>query len=118
MADHCAAIALILEKGTVGEVYNIGGHNEKRNIDIVRRILAILGKSEELITYVTDRKGHDQRYAIDPSFIHGELGWLPETAFDEGIVKTVNWYLENRSWWEEIISGEYQNYYERMYAGR
>ena len=118
VADHCAAIARILEKGTVGEVYNIGGHNEKRNIDIVRRILAILGKSEELITYVTDRKGHDQRYAIDPSFIHEELGWLPETAFDEGIVKTVNWYLENRSWWEEIISGEYQNYYERMYAGR
>jgi len=116
--DHCAAIALILEKGRVGEVYNIGGHNEKRNIDIVRRILSILGKGEELITYVTDRKGHDQRYAIDPSFIHGELGWLPETAFDEGIVKTVNWYLENRGWWEEIVSGEYRSYYERMYAGR
>ena len=116
--DHCAAIALILEKGRVGEVYNIGGHNEKRNIDIVRRILAELGKGEELIRYVTDRKGHDQRYAIDPTFIHEELGWLPETAFDKGIVKTINWYLENRGWWEEIISGEYRNYYERMYAGR
>ncbi|MBQ2895446.1 MAG: dTDP-glucose 4,6-dehydratase [Oscillospiraceae bacterium] len=118
VADHCAAIALILEKGRVGQVYNIGGHNERRNIDIVRRILAILGKGEELITYVTDRKGHDQRYAIDPSFIHAELGWLPETAFDTGIEKTVQWYLDNRSWWEEIISGEYQRYYERMYSGR
>ena len=116
--DHCAAIALILEKGRPGEVYNIGGHNEKRNIDIVKRILSILGKSEELITHVTDRKGHDRRYAIDPTFIHHELGWLPETAFDVGIEKTVQWYLDNRAWWETIISGEYQIYYERMYGNR
>ena len=116
--DHCAAIDLILERGQVGQVYNIGGHNEMKNIDIVRRILAILGKPESLITYVTDRKGHDMRYAIDPSFIHRELGWLPETRFDEGIQKTVQWYLDNRAWWERIVDGEYQGYYERMYANR
>ena len=116
--DHCAAIDLILEKGKVGQAYNIGGHNEMRNIDIVRRILALLGKPESLITYVTDRKGHDMRYAIDPSFIHRELGWLPETRFEDGIQKTVRWYLENRDWWENIISGEYQSYYERMYGKR
>ena len=116
--DHCAAIDLILERGQVGQVYNIGGHNEMKNIDIVRRILAILGKPESLITHVTDRKGHDMRYAIDPSFIHRELGWLPETRFEEGIQRTVQWYLDNRAWWENIISGEYQDYYERMYANR
>lgn len=116
--DHCAAIDLILERGQVGQVYNIGGHNEMKNIDIVRRILAILGKPESLITHVTDRKGHDMRYAIDPSFIHRELGWLPETRFEEGIQWTVQWYLDNRAWWENIISGEYQDYYERMYANR
>ena len=116
--DHCAAIDLILEKGKVGQVYNIGGHNEMRNIDIVKRILSLLGKPESLITYVTDRKGHDMRYAIDPSFIHRELGWLPETRFEDGIQKTVRWYLENRDWWENIVSGEYQSYYERMYGKR
>ena len=116
--DHCAAIDLILEKGKVGQVYNIGGHNEMKNIDIVKRILGLLGKPESLITYVTDRKGHDMRYAIDPSFIHRELGWLPETRFEDGIQKTVRWYLENRDWWENIISGEYQSYYERMYGKR
>ncbi len=116
--DHCRAIDLIVHRGTVGEVYNIGGHNEMRNIDIVRLICAQLGKPESLITYVTDRKGHDRRYAIDPSKIHAELGWLPETAFADGIRKTIDWYLENRSWWEEIISGEYQSYYERMYGNR
>lgn len=116
--DHCRAIDLILEKGKVGQVYNIGGHNEMRNIDIVKKILAILGKPESLITYVTDRKGHDMRYAIDPTFIHKELGWLPETKFDDGIQKTVKWYLENRSWWENIVNGEYQTYYERMYGNR
>ena len=116
--DHCAAIDLILEKGKVGQVYNIGGHNEMRNIDIVKRILSLLDKPESLITYVTDRKGHDMRYAIDPSFIHRELGWLPETRFEDGIQKTVRWYLENRDWWENIISGEYQSYYERMYGKR
>lgn len=116
--DHCKAIDLIIHKGREGEIYNIGGHNERANIDIVKTILKILGKSESLITYVTDRKGHDLRYAIDPAKIHKELGWLPETAFDEGIVKTVQWYLDNKPWWEKIISGEYQEYYEKMYGER
>lgn len=116
--DHCKAIDLILHNGRIGEVYNVGGHNEMRNIDIVKLIIKELGKSEDLITYVTDRKGHDLRYAIDPTKIHDELGWLPETKFQDGIKKTIKWYLENRQWWEEIISGEYQNYYEKMYANR
>ena len=116
--DHCRAIDLILTKGEVGRVYNIGGHNEMRNIDIVKQILAALGKSESLITFVTDRKGHDMRYAIDPTFIHGKLGWLPETKFADGIQKTIEWYLNNKEWWQEIISGEYKSYYERMYANR
>ena len=116
--DHCRAIDLILTKGEVGQVYNIGGHNEMRNIDIVKQILAALGKSESLITFVTDRKGHDMRYAIDPTFIHGKLGWLPETKFADGIQKTIEWYLNNKEWWQEIISGEYKSYYERMYANR
>lgn len=116
--DHCRAIDLIIRKGRVGAVYNIGGHNEMRNIDIVKRILSVLGKPESLITYVTDRKGHDMRYAIDPSFIHSELGWLPSTMFNDGIEKTIRWYLDNRPWWEHIISGEYQAYYERMYGSR
>ena len=116
--DHCKAIDLILHNGKVGEVYNIGGHNEMRNIDIVKLICKELGKSESLITYVTDRKGHDMRYAIDPTKIHNELGWLPETKFADGIKKTIQWYLYNRNWWENIISGEYQNYYEKMYGNR
>ena len=116
--DHCAAIDLILKKGKVGQVYNIGGHNEMKNIDIVKRILGLLGKPESLITYVTDRKGHDMRYAIDPAYIHQKLGWLPETRFEDGIQKTVRWYLDNRSWWENIVNGEYQSYYERMYSNR
>lgn len=114
--DHCKAIDLIIHKGKVGEVYNIGGHNEMRNIDIVKLILKELGKDESLITYVTDRKGHDQRYAIDPTKIHNELGWLPETMFKDGIKKTIKWYLDNKKWWETIISGEYQQYYENMYG--
>ena len=116
--DHCKAIDRILRKGRVGEVYNIGGHNEMRNIDIVRIICKALGKPESLITYVTDRKGHDMRYAIDPAKIHRELGWLPETPFADGIRKTIAWYLENRTWWETILSGEYRNYYEKMYGNR
>jgi len=116
--DHCSAIDLIIHNGKVGEVYNIGGHNEKANIYIVKKILELLDKPESLITYVTDRKGHDLRYAIDPTKIHNELGWLPETKFDDGIVKTVNWYLENKDWWEKIISGEYTEYYEKMYGNR
>lgn len=116
--DHCKAIDLIIHKGRVGEVYNIGGHNEKTNIYIVKKLLELLGKPESLITYVTDRKGHDLRYAIDPTKIHTELGWLPETKFDDGIAKTVNWYLENQEWWKNIISGEYQDYYEKMYGDK
>lgn len=116
--DHCRAIDLIIERGRIGEVYNIGGHNEMRNIDIVRLILEKLGKPESLIRHVADRKGHDRRYAIAPDKIHEELGWLPETRFCDGIEKTIEWYLGNRSWWEEIISGEYQGYYDRMYGKR
>ena len=116
--DHCKAIDLILQKGRAGEVYNIGGHNEMRNIDIVKLICKELGKPESLITYVTDRKGHDMRYAIDPNKIHSELGWLPETMFAEGIKKTIKWYLDNKDWWGEIVNGEYRNYYEKMYGGR
>lgn len=116
--DHCKAIDLILHKGREGEVYNVGGHNERKNIDIVRLICKALGKSESLITYVADRKGHDLRYAIDPTKIHTELGWLPETKFEDGIQKTIQWYLNNKSWWQEIISGEYRNYYHRMYGDR
>ena len=116
--DHCRAIDLILQNGEVGQVYNIGGHNEMRNIDIVKLILKTLGKPESLITFVTDRKGHDMRYAIDPTFIHEKLGWLPETRFADGIQKTIEWYLSHKEWWQEIISGEYQSYYERMYGNR
>lgn len=114
--DHCKAIDRIIHNGKVGEVYNIGGHNEMRNIDIVKIILKELGKPESLITYVADRKGHDMRYAIDPSKIHKELGWLPETKFADGIKKTIQWYLDHQEWWKTIISGEYQSYYERMYG--
>lgn len=116
--DHCRAIDLIIEGGRAGEVYNVGGHNEMRNIDIVKLICDALGKPYSLITYVADRKGHDMRYAIDPTKIHRELGWLPETKFSDGIRKTIDWYLENRDWWETIISGEYRNYYDRMYKNR
>ncbi len=114
--DHCKAIDLIIHKGRVGEVYNIGGHNEMKNIDIVKLICKALDKPESLITYVEDRKGHDMRYAIDPAKIYSELGWLPETKFADGIQKTIKWYLENKDWWEPIISGEYRNYYKKMYG--
>ena len=114
--DHCHAIDLILQKGRVGEVYNIGGHNECANIDVVKTILKELGKSEDLIEYITDRKGHDRRYAIDPTKIHTELGWEPETKFEDGIKKTVKWYLEHKAWWQHIIDGDYQHYYEDMYS--
>ena len=112
--DHCKAIDLILDSGKIGEVYNIGGHNEMRNIDIVKIILETLDKPESLIHYVTDRKGHDLRYAIDPSKISSELGWEPETMFADGIKRTIKWYVDNKNWWRNIISGEYQNYYEKM----
>lgn len=116
--DHCRAIDMILENGKVGEVYNIGGHNERSNLDVVKTILKQLGKPESLITFVGDRKGHDLRYAIDPSKIHGKLGWLPETKFDDGIRQTIDWYLNNESWWKNIISGDYMEYYEKMYGNR
>ena len=114
--DHCSAIDLILQGGKEGQVYNVGGHNEKRNIDIVKLIVAATGKSEDLITFVADRKGHDQRYAIDPTFIHNELGWLPETKFENGIEQTIRWYMDNKPWWQNILSGEYQKTYERIYG--
>jgi dTDP-glucose 4,6-dehydratase len=122
--DHCKAIDLVLEKGTPSEVYNIGGHNEKPNIEIVKSIIAYVAEKEDpsiderLIKYVTDRKGHDRRYGIDPGKIRKELGWEPETMFSEGIRKTIDWYLENRQWMEHVTSGSYQQYYRSMYAGR
>lgn len=116
--DHCRAIDLIIHAGKVGEVYNVGGHNEKRNIDIVRIICQELGKPESLIVHVEDRKGHDRRYAIDPAKIHRELGWLPETKFEDGIKKTIKWYLEHKKWWQDIINGEYQEYYANMYGSK
>lgn len=116
--DHCKAIDMILENGRTGEVYNIGGHNERTNLEVVKTVLKILGKSEELIHFVKDRPGHDMRYAIDPTKIKNELGWYPETDFDSGIRKTVDWYLNNRKWWESIINGDYVKYYERMYKNR
>ena len=116
--DHCEAIDLICRKGKVGEVYNVGGHNERNNLTIVKLILKELGKSEDLITFVVDRKGHDRRYAIDPTKIHNELGWLPKTSFENGIKETIKWYLDNKDWWKTIMSGEYQNYYQKMYLDK
>ena len=116
--DHCKAIDLIIHKGRVGEIYNVGGHNEMKNIDIVKLICTELGKPEGLIKFVTDRKGHDMRYAIDPTKIYNELGWLPETKFADGIKKTIQWYLDNKGWWKTIISGEYIDYYKKMYGDR
>lgn len=116
--DHCKAIDRIIHDGRVGEVYNIGGHNERTNLQVVKTILRELGKSESLIVYVTDRKGHDMRYAIDPTKIQNELGWKPEAGFDAGIKVTIEWWLENKTWWENIINGEYTSYYERMYGMR
>ena len=116
--DHCSAIDLIIRNGREGEVYNVGGHNEKSNLDVVKIILKALGKNEDLITFVKDRPGHDRRYAIDQTKIHNELGWLPQTKFEDGIDKTIEWYLANKGWWQAIISGEYQKYYEKMYKNR
>ncbi len=116
--DHCSAIDLIIRNGKDGEVYNIGGHNERTNLEVVKTILKALNKPESLITFVSDRKGHDLRYAIDPTKIETELGWKPKYTFDTGIPVTIEWYLNNREWWENIINGEYQNYYEKMYGDR
>ena len=118
VSDHCVAIDLILEKGRVGEVYNIGGHNERTNLEVVKTILKALDKPESLIRFVKDRPGHDRRYAIDPTKMETELGWKPQYVFDTGMKQTIQWYLDNKEWWETIISGEYQNYYEKMYGNR
>jgi dTDP-glucose 4,6-dehydratase len=116
--DHCTAIDLVLQKGRAGEVYNIGGNNEWKNIDIVKLLLKKLGKPETLISFVKDRLGHDRRYAIDSSKISRELGWKPSLTFEEGMSKTIDWYLKNELWWKRIISGEYQEYYKKMYEQR
>ena len=116
--DHCRAIDMIIRDGKDGEVYNIGGHEEKANIDIVKIILKKLNKPESLIEFVKDRPGHDLRYAMNPSKIEKELGWKPSVTFDEGIDKTIEWYLNNKTWWEHIISGEYKNYFDKMYSYR
>ena len=118
VSDHCAAIDLIIHKGKVGEVYNIGGHNERTNLQVVQTILKALDKPESLIKYVKDRPGHDRRYAIDPTKIETELGWKPKYNFDTGIAQTIQWYLDNEDWWKHIISGEYQNYFAEMYKDR
>ncbi len=116
--DHCSAIDLVLHKGKIGEIYNIGGNNEKKNIEIVKLILQNLNKPESLINFVTDRLGHDRRYAIDSTKIQSELGWKPKYTFETGIAETIKWYLDNRKWWERIKSGEYMAYYEKMYKNR
>ncbi len=118
VSDHCTAIDLILRHGRVGEVYNIGGHNERTNLEVVRTILKALNKPESLIHFVKDRPGHDLRYAIDPTKIETELGWKPQYTFDTGILQTIDWYLTHRDWWERILQGEYQDYYRQMYKDR
>ncbi|MCB1154458.1 GDP-mannose 4,6-dehydratase, partial [bacterium] len=126
VSDHASAIEVVLAKGRVGEAYNIGGNNEWPNIEIVKRLAALVdektgkapGTSEALITYVTDRPGHDRRYAIDSTKIRDELGWTPTYTFEAGLPETVDWYLENESWWRRIISGEYRDYYAKMYGER
>ena len=116
--DHCKAIDLIIHKGRVGEVYNVGGHNERTNLEVVKTILKALNKPESLIKFVTDRPGHDRRYAIDPTKLETELGWKPKYNFDTGIQQTIQWYLDNEDWWKHILSGEYSNYFDKMYGNR
>lgn len=116
--DHCQAIDLVLHEGKLGEVYNIGGHNERQNIQIVKLILDALGKDESLIEFVADRLGHDRRYAIDADKIRNELGWEPKYTFETGIKETIQWYLDNQDWMDQVKSGEYQQYYEKMYSNR
>ena len=116
--DHCSAIDEVLHRGKIGEVYNIGGNNEKPNIEIVKLILQNLGKPDSLITYVKDRPGHDRRYAIDSSKIQRELGWTPSYTFEQGIADTIKWYMNNQTWWKRIMSGEYKEYYKLLYGGR
>ncbi len=116
--DHCDAIDLIIHKGKIGEVYNVGGHNERTNLEVVKTILKALNKPESLIKYVTDRPGHDMRYAIDPTKLETELGWKPKYNFDTGIEMTIQWYLNNKEWWQNILSGEYSKYFDKMYGDR
>lgn len=116
--DHCKAIDLIIRNGKEGEVYNIGGHNERTNMEVVKTILKALDKPETLIRHVEDRKGHDQRYAIDPKKIETELGWQPEYNFDTGMEQTIDWYLNNKDWWQNILNGDYQNYFQKMYVDK
>ena len=116
--DHCSAIDMVLHRGCIGEVYNIGGNNEKANIEIVKLILKNLNKPESLITYVKDRPGHDRRYAIDSSKIQSEFGWKPTYTFERGIAEAIKWYVDNTQWWKRIISGEYKEYYKVLYGGR
>ena len=118
VSDHCEAIDLIIHKGKVGEVYNVGGHNERTNLEVVKTILKALDKPESLIKFVTDRPGHDMRYAIDPTKLETELGWEPKYNFDTGIAQTIEWYLNNKEWWQNILSGEYANYFDKMYGNR
>ncbi len=118
VGDHCRAIDAVLAGGRTGEVYNIGGNNEWKNIDIVRLVLGILGKPESLITFVKDRPGHDRRYAIDAARITGELGWKPAHTFEEGIRETVQWYVSHETWWRRVLNGSYQDYYRTMYENR
>jgi len=113
--DHCSAIDLVLHEGKNGEVYNVGGHNERKNLDVVKTIIKTLGKSEDLIEFVKDRLGHDKRYAIDPTKLE-KLGWKPTYNFETGIAQTIQWYLDNQEWWEQILSGEYQHYFEKQYS--
>ncbi|GAA5415777.1 dTDP-glucose 4,6-dehydratase [Paraliobacillus ryukyuensis] len=117
VSDHCSALDVVLHKGRSGEVYNIGGNNEKANIEIVKLIISTLGKTEKLIKFVKDRPGHDKRYAIDNTKITTELGWEPVFTFEQGIKETIKWYLENIEWMENIVSGDYKNYYNKMYTG-
>ncbi len=117
VADHCAAVEAVLERGLSGEVYNIGGNNEKANIEIVKLIVKTLGKPEELITYVRDRPGHDRRYAVDNTKITTQLGWKPSRTFEQGLKETIAWYLDNGEWIQSIVTGDYTSYYDRMYSG-
>ncbi len=118
VSDHCRAIDRVLHDGAIGEVYNIGGNNEKPNLEIIRLILRHLNKPESLITFVKDRPGHDRRYAIDATHIREALGWTPSYTFERGIVETIDWYVEHAEWWKRIVSGEYMKYYRAMYENR
>ena len=118
VTDHCRGILSALDSGERGEVYNFGGDAERENLFVVHEILRLVGKGDDLITYVTDRPGHDRRYAMDSSKAREKLGWTPSYTFEDGLRQTVDWYLANQPWWERVRSGAYQEYYDRMYGGR